>query len=127
MTRWLGRWIIAVGIIHVTFGFVVFAEPLLGILQDGLWNSVDGHSGRPLAFWFVFVGLLTIVFGALLDWTEGRGLSAPRFVGWAFFLLVVLAIVTMPIGGGWLLLPVGLGMVMRSYRPRTNTGPDVSG
>lgn len=125
MTRWIGRWIIGVGIIHTAFGFVIFRVPLLAILRDGVWNAVDGHPGRPLAFWFVFLGLFTIVFGSLVDSMESRDLSLPRFLSWAFFVLVVLAIVTMPVGGGWLLLPAGLGVVVRSYRRGTNAGPAV--
>jgi len=117
MTRWIGRWIIGVGIIHVLVGFVVFQEPLLAILRDGAWNAVDGHPGRPLAFWFVFLGLFTIVFGSLVDWVEGRGLWPPRSVSWAFFAVVVVGVVTMPVGGGWLLLPAALGAVVRSSQP----------
>ena len=120
MNRWVGRWIIGVGIIHVAVGVLMFGEPLLAILRDGVWNAVDGHSGRPLAFWFVFLGLFTIVFGSLVDWMEGRGLSTPGLVSWAFLVLVVLGIVTMPVGGGWLLLPAGLGMVARSSRRGTS-------
>ncbi|CAN5264897.1 hypothetical protein BH24PSE2_BH24PSE2_13870 [soil metagenome] len=125
MRRWVGRWIIGVGIIHAAFGFVIFREPLLAILRDGVWNAVDGHPGRPLAFWFVFLGLFTIVFGSLVDSMESRGLSLPRFLSWAFFVLVVLGIVTMPVGGGWLLLPAGLGVVVRSYRRETSAGAAV--
>ena len=120
MRRWIGRWIIGVGVIHAGLGFVIFQEHLLAILHDGLWNAVDGHSGRPLAFWFVFLGLFTIVFGGLVDWMERRELTLPRFVSWAFFVLVVLGIVTMPVGGGWLLLPAGLGVVVRSLRNGAN-------
>ena len=125
MKRWVGRWIIGVGIIHVAVGFVVFRKPLLAIIRDGVWNAVDGHPGRPLAFWFVFLGLFTIVFGSLVDWIEGHGLSMPRFVGLAFLVLVVLGIVTMPIGGGWLLLPAGLGVLLRSLRRGSSAGAAV--
>lgn len=125
MKRWIGRWIIGVGIIHVAVGILMFGEPLLAILRDGVWNAVDGHPGRPLAFWFVFLGLFTIVFGSLLDWIEGRGLSTPGLVSWAFLVLAVLGIVTMPVGGGWLLLPAALGMVVRSSRRGTNAGAAV--
>ncbi|MGH2543856.1 MAG: DUF6463 family protein [Ardenticatenaceae bacterium] len=125
MRRWVGRWIIGVGIIHAAFGFVIFREPLLAILRDGVWNAVDDHSGRPLAFWFVFLGLFTIVFGSLVDSMESRDLSLPRFLSWAFFGLVVLGIVTMPVGGGWLLLPAGLGVVVRSYRRGASAGAAV--
>jgi hypothetical protein len=122
MRRWVGRWIIGVGIIHVAVALVMFHEPLLAILRAGVWNAVDGHPGRPLAFWFVFLGLFTIVFGSLVDWVESRGLWPPRFVSWAFFVLVVLGIVAMPLGGGWLLLPAGLGVVVRSFQPGTSAG-----
>ena len=125
MTRWIGRWIMGVGIIHVAFGFVVFGEQLLAIVRDGVWNAVDGHAGRPLAFWFVFVGLLTIVFGSLVDWAEGHGMPTPRRLGWSFLIVVVLAIVTMPVGGGWLLLPPAVGAFMRSRRPITDGGAAV--
>ena len=120
MRRWVGRWIIGVGVIHVAVGLFIFGEPLLAILRDGVWNAVDGHSGRPLAFWFVFLGLFTIVFGSLVDWIEGRGIPTPNHVGWAFFVLVLLGIVTMPIGGGWLLLPPGIGALVRSRRARSS-------
>jgi hypothetical protein len=120
MKRWVGRWIIGVGIIHTAVGLWLFRKSLTAIFRDGLWNAVDGHPGRPLAFWFVFLGLFTIVFGRLVDWLEGHNLSPPRFVGWAFFSLAVFAIVSQPQSGGWLLLPAGLGLVMRTHRPGTS-------
>jgi len=67
MQRWVGRWIISVGIIHVAFGLLIFGKPLLAILRDGVWNAVDGPPGRPLAFWLVFLGLFTIG-----RWADGR-------------------------------------------------------
>lgn len=116
MFRWIGRWIMMVGIIHIAVGFAVFGDPLRAIVRDGVWNAVDGHAGRPLAFWFVFLGLFTIVFGSLVDWLEGRGIQLPRHLGWAFLVLVALGIVTMPVGGGWLLLPPAIGAFVRSRR-----------
>ena len=116
MTRWIGRWIMAVGIIHIAVGFVVFGEPLRAIVRDGVWNAVDGHAGRPLAFWFVFLGLFTIVYGSLVDWMEGRGNQLPRHSGWGFLVLVTLGVVMMPASGGWLLLPPAIGALVRSRR-----------
>lgn len=124
MKRWVGRWIVGVGIVHVAFGLVVFQDPLVAILRDGVWNAVDGHPGRPLAFWFVFLGLFTILFGSLVDWIESRGLWLPRFVGWAFCVLVVVGIVPMPVGGGWLLLPAGLAVALRSGRQHAGVEPE---
>jgi len=122
MRRWIGRWLMGVGVVHAGFGAVVFAEPLSGILRDGVWNAVDGHAGRPLAFWFVFVGLFTIVFGGLVDWIESRGLRLPRRLGWGLAIVALLAIVTMPVGGGWLLLPPAVGALLRSLSRERNPG-----
>ena len=55
MNRWVGRWFILIGIIHCVFGAIIFTDPLTAIVRDGVWNAVDGYSGRPLAFWFEFV------------------------------------------------------------------------
>lgn len=122
MRRWIGRWLMGVGVVHAGFGTVIFAEPLSGILRDGVWNAVDGHAGRPLAFWFVFLGLFTIVFGGLVDWIESRGLRLPRRLGWGLSIVALLAIVTMPVGGGWLLLLPAVGALVRSLSREPKPG-----
>lgn len=113
MKRWVGRWIILVGVVHCVFGAVVFFEPLSGIVRDGVWNAVSGYPGRPLAFWFVFLGLLTILFGATVDQIEKVRHAFPAFLGYGFLFLTVLGIVTMPVGGGWLMLPGAVGLLMK--------------
>lgn len=85
MKRWIGRWIIGIGVVHTIFGLVVFQDRLLAILRDGVWNAVDGYAGRPLAFWFMFVGLLMITFGLLIDWLESRSLPIPKPAAWGFW------------------------------------------
>lgn len=109
-TRWVGRWLMAVGVIHCVFGAVIFFDPLAAIVRDGIWDAVDGHPGRPLAFWFEVVGVMTILFGATVDVLERRDQTLPAFLGYGFGFLTVLAIVTMPAGGGWLLLPGAVGL-----------------
>ena len=113
MTRWVGRWIILVGVIHCAFGAVVFFEPLSGILRDGLWNAVSGYAGRPLAFWFVFLGMLTILFGATVDRIEKDQRVFPAFLAYGFSFLTVLSIVAMPVSGGWLMLPGAVGLFVK--------------
>lgn len=114
--RWVGRSIIAVGVIHCLVGALIFTTPLTEILSNGVWNAVDGHKGRPLAFWFVFTGLLTIVFGASIDWTEKAGTPFSPLVAYTFGGLVLLAIVAMPFGGAWLLVPSAAGLVVKRQR-----------
>ena len=111
--RWVGRSLIAVGVVHCLFGVVIFMDPLLAIVQDGVWNAVDGHPGRPLAFWFEVVGLMTILFGAAVDALEKDRNTFPASLGYGFGLLTVLAIAAMPVGGGWLLVPGAIGLWLK--------------
>lgn len=114
--RWVGRSIVAVGAIHCLVGAWIFATPLMEILSSGVWNSVDGFRGRPLAFWFEFVGLLTIVLGSSIDAMEKVDMSLPPSVGYGFGGLAVLAIVAMPVGGGWLLVPSAVGLLLKRHK-----------
>lgn len=114
--RWVGRSIIAVGAIHCVFGLVILRAPLMDILNDGVWNAVDGFRGRPLAFWFEYAGFLTIVFGLTIDRMEREGVTVPRIVGYGFCILVALAIIAMPVSGGWLLIPGALGLLLKTQR-----------
>ena len=118
MNRWVGRWIILVGVVHCVFGAVIFVEPLSGIVRDGVWNAVDGHPGRPLAFWFEVVGFLTILFGIAVDRLEQGPGAFPASLGYGFALLTLLAIVAMPVGGGWLLVPGAIGLLMKRDKAR---------
>ena len=120
MRRWVGRWIAAVGVIHCLVGLMVFSRPLTEIVTAGFWNSVDGHAGRPLAFWFEFAGLLTIVFGLAVDWIEKERNRFPPAVSYGFFTITALAIVAMPLSGGWLLLPAAVGMLLKRNKSADN-------
>ena len=122
MSRWVGRSVLAVGVIHCLVGVVIFSAPLLEIVGDGLWNAVDGHKGRPLAFWFEYAGLVTIFFGMAIDWVEKERRPFPVALSYGFPLLVVVAIVAMPFSGGWLLLPGAIGLLMK----RTKGGGNVA-
>lgn len=104
---------LAVGAIHCLVGVIIFSKPLREIVVDGLWNAVDGHQGRPLAFWFEFAGLVTIFFGVAIDWIEKERGCFPAPIAYGFPLLVIVAIVAMPFSGGWLLLPGAIGLLMK--------------
>lgn len=112
MTRWIGRWLMVVGLLHCLSGGLLFAPPLLGIVQDGLWNTIHADIARQAAFWFEVVGLTAILFGALVDRLEKMHDRWPRWVGYGFLLLTLLIIVVLPIGGGWLLLPPAVGLAI---------------
>jgi len=116
MKRWVGRWIILVGVIHCVFGAVIFFEPLSEMVRSGFWNAVDGYPGRPLAFWFEFTGMLTILFGVTVDQIEQDRNTFPVILIYGFGFMTLLAIFTMPIGGGWLMVPGAVGLFLKKAK-----------
>lgn len=117
--RWIGRWIVGVGVVHTAFGLIFQRGTLAVLWGEGLVNTVNGQPEREFAFWFIFFGLLAILFGLLVDWCEKRQLGLPRFLGWALLVLTSVCVVIMPISGGWLLLPPAVG-AMRESRAGTS-------
>jgi Family of unknown function (DUF6463) len=95
----------------------------VAVVREGLWNTVDGVQGRPLAFWFLAAGLQLILLGALTDWIEARRprMQLPRFFGWTLLAFAVGGIVLLPVSGFWLLLPPALGILTRRGRRMRRT------
>ncbi len=112
--RWVGVAVVAIGIIHVLFGVVVFRGTLVEILRDGIVNTVNGQLDRELTFWFIIFGLLTILLGALIDWCETSAPKLPQFLGWSLLGLTGICVLFMPLSGGWLLLVPAIGAIARS-------------
>ena len=113
MKNWAGLWLLAVGVLHSVLGMVFFTDALAGMVADGLWNSVNTVKGRPVAFWFEFVGLTMMLLGAFVYWAERTIGHLPRFLGGGLLALALIAIVAMPLSGGWLFLPPAMAILLR--------------
>jgi hypothetical protein len=115
---WIGRALIAVGVIHTLFGLVSFRGTLGQLVSEGLWNTVHGQPEREYAFWFLVTGLMLLLFGGLVHSNERGGRRLPPAIAWGLLLLTVAIVVIMPVSGGWLLLPPAIGAVLKRS-PRT--------
>ena len=112
--RWLGAWLMVVGILHVAYGLTKFREGFGAILDHGLWNTLPGHPDRELGFWFVMSGWGMLFGGGLLHRLEGSESGLPRWVGWALLVPAVLGIVVEPATGFWALLPPAIAAFRRA-------------
>lgn len=113
---WIGKWLFAVGVIHLSFGLAFMHEILTLLWSEGLWNTVNGQPPREAVFWFLCTGAVLLIVGVLVNQFEREGFGIPRFVTWTFAGLVVVGIVVMPISGIWLLIPPAVGMLLRSRK-----------
>lgn len=113
MSRWIGRSVVGIGLVHTAFGFVVGGGLVAEIVDAGFFGTVNGQPHREAIFWFIFFGLLLLAFGFLLDWIESKGVSMPKSIGFGLLAMTVLAVMLMPASGWWLLLAPALGIAMK--------------
>ena len=121
MPRWVGRYLIAVGLLHSAAGMVLYWQPLLAIVRAGGWNSVDPHFDRNTVFWFLVAGVLFMGVGGLVDWLESRHLRPPRFLGYGLAALAVVAVFLMPLSGFWLFFPPAAALCRRAAGSRPDS------
>ncbi len=110
---WIGRWLFAVGVIHLLFGIFFMHTTLAVLWSEGLLNTVNGQPPREAVFWFLCTGIMLLLAGVLVDRMERERLAIPRFATGLFAALTVTGVVVMPISGIWLLIPPVVGMLYR--------------
>jgi membrane-bound metal-dependent hydrolase YbcI (DUF457 family) len=70
-SRWIGRWLFGVGVLHSLLGLIVFAATLRALVGTGRLNVLGSRDPLPaLAFWFLFGGVFICLVGYLIDWIE---------------------------------------------------------
>ena len=93
---WIGKWLVAVGVIHLSFGLVFMHEILTLLWSERLWNTVNGQPPREAVFWFLSTGIVILIVGVLVNQVERRGAAIPGFVTWSFAALTFIGVVVMP-------------------------------
>lgn len=116
MKAWIGKAIIAVGIIHTLFGLIGFRKTLSTLVQEGLFNTVNGQAQREFVFWFIALGIFAILLGLVVDSCEKNALPLPSYFSWAFLFTVALIVFIMPISGGWLMFIPAIGAILRTRK-----------
>jgi hypothetical protein len=104
----IGTMLLAVGILHVLVGGVLYAGPLLDILRDGVFASVPDFGDRATALWFIVAGIGVVVLGACVRELERARVPLPAALVPGLWVLTIAVVVPMPISGGWLFAPIAV-------------------
>ena len=116
MKNWIGKALIFIGSIHVIFGIVMFYPQWTLWIRQGLWNTVHGQADSEWAFWFIAIGFLAILLGALTNWIETKVQQLPRFFGWGLLTCSFVGVVLMPISGIWLIFLTSVGAIWQQAK-----------
>ncbi|WP_141509843.1 DUF6463 family protein [Ramlibacter sp. WS9] len=118
MDRWIGRWLVGVGLIHMPVALIVHRAAWQDIAGAGFFNVVRGHVDRGQAAWFMIAGLLLLLLGAVIDALEKAQAQLPLGLGIAMLLTACCVLVLMPKSGTWLLLPPAFALIARGLQPQ---------
>jgi hypothetical protein len=111
---WIGRWVIAVALLHTIAGIVFFPTVLPKLLGKGVFNSVGADPLTNLAVWFLLFGALLAMLGMALTALErAEKFESARPLGVATLLLTVTGVVLMPLSGFWLAFPPAIALLRR--------------
>jgi len=114
MKRWIGRWVIAVSLIHTIFAFAVFGQVMLSIVERGVFNAVGTDPMTAAVVWFVLFGALLFVYGLTVDGIEkSSSTPLPKSIGWGLLALGIAGVVLMPASGFWLVFPPAIAVLKR--------------
>ena len=111
---WIGHWLMAVAALHTLFAVLVFRQPLLSVVQRGVFNTVGQDALTAACVWFLLFGAVLALLALAITALERRGEhQALRRQGWGVLGLSGLGIVLMPDSGFWLALPAGIALLRR--------------
>jgi hypothetical protein len=124
MRRLSGPLLMATGVLDLLYVLVFHSRQLAAIAQDGFFDAVElnpAELDREIAFWHMMFGVMFVILGALVHWTQVRTETLPVFLGWSVLALGVAGVTLMPLSGFWLLFPqaVLILAVARQGRSRT--------
>ena len=120
MRRWIGRWLIAVSVVHTLFAAVVFRSTLSSIIQRGVFNTVGEDPMLGAVVWFVLFGVALFICGLAVSALEqSTSNPLPLSLGWSLLALSVLGVVLMPASGFWLAFPPALAILLRRSRTQS--------
>jgi Family of unknown function (DUF6463) len=116
MRVWIGKSVVAIGIVHCVVGLVVYRSVILEVLGARLVNTVSltGDPARAEAFWFLLTGIAMMIVGGMIDGVERLGQPVPPATRWGFAAVVFVGAVMMPVAGFWLGIVPVVGMIRRS-------------
>jgi hypothetical protein len=113
MKQWIGRWIIAVSLIHTAYAVFFFGDIFVSLGRRGVFDTVGADPMAGAAVWFILFGAATWLLGVAVSALETGGRRVPASLGWGLLALAGAGILLMPVSGFWLVLPPAIAIVIK--------------
>jgi Family of unknown function (DUF6463) len=113
MTRWMGRWLMGVAILHSAIAIGVYHRTILSVWQAGVFNTVTGDPVIGAVVWSLLFGCVAFIGGLAVSALESASIPVPKTVGSCLLALAIIGVVLVPVSGFWLLFPVAITVLTR--------------
>jgi len=114
-----GRFWIAIAIVHVAVGLVVYFPQWQMIARAGWFNVVAPDPFAPIferedAFWFMMITPFLLILGQVCFWADRQKLTLPISISGILLASTSIGIFFIPISGFWLVLIPSLMLLYSS-------------
>ncbi len=117
---WIGRWLMAVSVIHFVFGLLVFRHQTAQIAQVGWGGGVARDPMLGAVTWFMLFSAPLMGAGITTHALERHGAPLPRTLAWWLLGTAALGVALMPASGFYLVVPPALAILLRARRLNLN-------
>ena len=119
---WIGRYLIVVAALHPVVSMLIYGPVYLGMLERGVFNTVNRDPLRSAAIWFLLFGGPVLLLGMTINSLERKpDFTQASSLGLGMLLLCIFGVVLMPMSGFWLLMPVAIALMSRRSSERLST------
>lgn len=109
---WIGRYLIAVAGLHTVAAIFLYGPVFLGMLERGVFNTVNRDPLRSAAIWFLLFGGPLFLLGVIINSLEHKhDFTEAGKLGLGILITCVLGVILMPASGFWLAIPAALALM----------------
>ncbi|MFZ6870456.1 DUF6463 family protein [Undibacterium sp. Di27W] len=109
---WIGHYLIAVAALHTIAAILFFGPVFMGMLERGVFNTVNRDPLRSAATWFLLFGIPFLLLGMTINSLERKpDFTEAYMLGWGILLCCIFAVILIPISGFWLAMPAAIALM----------------
>ncbi|MFZ6681685.1 DUF6463 family protein [Undibacterium sp. Tian12W] len=111
-TIWIGRYLIIVAALHTIVAFLIYGQVFVGMLERGVFNTVNRDPLRSAATWFLLFGGPLFLLGICINSLEQKpDFTEAGMMGLGILLCSILGVILMPVSGFWLAMPAAIALM----------------
>jgi len=115
------KWLLAITLTHLVLGAMIFAQPLMELLQQGWWNTVGPENLQTaIAFWFMLFGFPLLML--INNMWNSEVLVSRSFLNFSLAGSIVAGL-AMPFTGIWTLTLLCIFALIKNKKAVTKLTP----